>query len=382
MRRIALLLLLGVAVVAYAYVPDAVLHVVMENPADWYEQAYAPHATIGATRLAESVLRGERPMLPIAVFLERHLQGRVKDVSGAEWEEVGRCLTTADATLGSVASGCYYQPDAAPISELLAWMADAQATRDPAVAATSGGKFIYLRWSSDTLPLVAGLMMLDPTDYGWDSVPLALRQPFSGYARYFVLSALLVYVVLPRPRKLAPDALVFSRASVVPADVVGAGLTILFFALPILIVADRGKLSSLLDFGFGPATLVFWLLSGLSSFILLIAAGQAVRQVVLSTEGLRDVTWRRDVTVRFEEIKSIHPTVREFPSGLRRMLWIAGLMLRSPLLISQLLLFGNAKTLGLTLDLRDGTQLRIVAPPGLDRVLEHCQTASIPIVDE
>jgi hypothetical protein len=379
------LLLLGAAVVAFVYVPNVVLHVVVENPADWYEQAYAPHAAVGATRLAESVLRGERPMLPIVAFVERHLQGRVKDVAGAEWEEVERCLTTANAGVGSVASGCYYQPDAAPFSELLAWMADAQATRDPAVAATSGGKFIYLRWSSDTLPLVAGLTMLDPTDYGWDSVPLALRKPFSGYARYFVLSALLVYVVLPHPRKLAPDALVFSRASVVPADVVGAGLTILFFALPILIVADRGKLSSLLDFGFGgfgPATLVFWLLSGLSSFILLIAAGQAVRQVVLSTEGLRDVTWRRDVTVRFEEIKSIQPTVREFPSGLRRILWIVGLLLRSPLLISQLLLFGNAKTFGLMLNLRDGTQLRIVAPPGLNRVLEHCQTAGIPIVDE
>jgi len=383
LRRVIVLVLLGAAVATHVYAPHAVVRVVVEDPADWYEQAYAPHAAIGATRLAESVLRDERAMLPIAAFLDRHLKGRVKDVVGSEWEEVWKCVEPANVASDSVAEGCFYRPDERPIAGVLDWLVTAQATGDSAAANTSGGKFVYLRWSEDATPRIAGLNVLDPTDYGWDSVPIALRNPLRGYTRYLLVPAFLAYLLPPRPRKKASDALVFPRASIVLADLVGTALTIIFFALPLLIVAALGKPTSLLDFGFdgfGFATLVMWSLAGVASSILFISAGQAVRQVVLLSDGLRDITWRHDVTIRFEEIASIRPVVREMPAGLRRVLWIAGLLLRSPLLISQLLLFGRARTPGLELDLRDGTRLRIVALPGLERILERGKAAGIPIV--
>ncbi|MCE9606041.1 MAG: hypothetical protein K8U03_14185 [Planctomycetia bacterium] len=383
LRRVIVSVLLGAAVATYVYAPHAVVRVVVEDPADWYEQAYAPHAAIGATRLAESVLRDERAMLPIAVFLDRHLQGRVKDVVGPEWEEVWKCVQPADVPSDSVAEGCFYTLDTTPLAEVLDWLATAQATEDSAAANTSGGKFVYLRWTKDSTPRIAGLMVLDPSDHGWESVPVPLRNPLRGSARYLVLLALLAYVLPPRPRKIAFDALVFPRASIILADMIGTALTIIFFALPLLIVAARGKPASLLDFGFdgfGFATLVMWSLAGFASSVLFIAAGQAVRQVVLMSDGLRDVTWRHDITIRFEEIASIRPIVREMPAGLRRVLWIAGLLLRSPLLISQLLLFGRAQTPGLELNLRNGTQFHIVALPGLERILERGRAAGIPIV--
>lgn len=385
LRRLIVSFLLVTAVTAYVYVPNSVVHIIVEDPADWYEQSYAPHAAVGATRLAESVLRGERAMLPIAVFLDRHLRGRVKDVAGPEWEEVWRCVQSASDADGSISEGCYYRPDATPIIDVLAWMAAAQENREPAVANTSGGEFVYLRWSGDASPRIGGLAVLEPSDYGWDSVPVLLRNPFRGYATYLVPLALLAYVFPPCPRKLAAEALVFPRATIVVADLIGTVLTVIFFILPILIVAERGKLSSLLDFsfdGFGPATLVFWLLSGIASFILFIAAGQAMRQVVLLPDGLRDVTWRHDVTIRFDEITSLRPIVRELPTGLRRILWVAGLLLRSPLVISQMLLFGGARTPGLELNLRDGMRLPIVALPGLERILECVKAAGIPIGGE
>jgi len=383
LRRVIVLVLLGTAVVAYVYTPHAVVRVVVEDPADWYEQAYAPHAAVGATRLAETVLRDERAMLPIAAFLDRHLQGRVKDVVGSEWEEVWRCEQPTGVDAGSTAEGCFYSPHVTPIADVLAWLAAAEAAGDSAAANTSGGKFVYLRWTEDSPSKIAGLMVLDPSDYGWDSVPIALRNPLRGYTGYLVVCAFSAYLLPPRPRKKASDALVFPRASIVLADLVGTALTIIFFALPLLIVAARGKPASLLDFGFdgfGFATLVMWSLAGVASSILFISAGQAVRQVVLLSDGLRDITWRHDVTIRFEEIASIRPIVRVMPAGLQRVLWIAGLLLRSPLLISQLLLFGRARTPGLELDLRDGTRLRIVALPGLERILERGKAAGIPIV--
>lgn len=384
LRRLFVSVALGAAVVTYVRVPEAVVRVRPEDPFDWYEQAYAPQQSLGAMGLAESVMRRERSLLPPVAFIEQHVRGRVKDVSGVEWRGFRQGLQAAAPVADPATGGDYFAADVRPVADVLAWLQAAVVGNDPAAGNTSGGKFVYLRFTDEIGLRFAGLAVVGPGDFGWNSVPVALRNPLRRYAYYLLTLAGVVYLLPPRPRRLAPDALLYPRLSIVLTDVIGVVLATFFFAMPLFIVVSRGRPAALLDFGFngfGPVTLVFWLMAAISASLLVVAATQAVRQVVLLPDGLRDRTWRRDVTLRFDEITAVQPIVIEFPRGLRLLIWIVGLLARSPLLISQVLLFGSARHPGLILQLRNGSRLRMLALPDLQRVVAACRAAGIPLVE-
>jgi hypothetical protein len=384
LRRATMLCLIGSAVVTYIYVPESITRLSLEDPLSWYEQAYAPQQALGAMGIAESYLRSERELLSPAAFIERHLQGRVKAVAGSEWQErLQQLRATPPADVG-VPVGCFYDEDTTPVADVLSWLQNAQAVGDPSAAQTAGAKFVYLRFVTDAGPQFASLSVIGPADLAWQAAPVELRNPLRHYAHYLLTAAGFIYLLPPGPRKLRPDALTYSRYSIVLADLIGTILTMMFFAIPFFIVIGRGKFSALLDFGFdgfGFATAVFWLLAAVAASILIVTAGHAVRQVVLLPDGLRDITWRQDVTVRFDDIAEIRPIEVSMPIGLRRLLWIAGFLFRSPLLISQVLLFGYARHPGLDVHLRNGSQFRLIALPGMERIVEACRAAEVSIVD-
>jgi hypothetical protein len=384
LRRLTVMVVIGAGVVTYVYVPEAVVRLNAEDPLDWYESSYAPQSKLGATGYAESFLRSEQAMLPPAEFLACHLEGRVKEISGPEWKTIVQALEAAPPGSEATDGGRFFATDAPLVGEVLAWMQEMQETGSTELAKTSGGNFLYLRYADDAKPWFASLSVVGPTDVSWSSAPVELRNPCRRFVVYLLPLAGLIYLTPPRPRKLAPDALRFPRLSIVLTDVIGFTLTTFMFAAPMLIVIGRGGLAPLLDFGFdgfGPVTLVFWLLGTISFSLLVIAGGQAVRQVVLLPDGLRDVSWRRDVTVRFDEIALVEPIVVSFPTGLRRLIWIVGILARSPILISQVLMFGYARHPGLDVRLRKGSTLRIVALPGMERILDACRAAGIRIAD-
>lgn len=384
LRRATMLCLIGSAVVTYVYVPESITRLSSEDPLDWYEQVYAPQQALGAMGLAESYLRGERELLPPTAFIERHLQGRVKDVAGPEWQERLQQLRATPPADDGTHVGRFYDQDTKPVADVLAWLQNAQAAGDPSAAQTSGAKFVYLRFVADAGPQFASLSVIGSADLAWQAAPVELRNPLRHYALYLLPAAGSIYLLPPWPRKLRPDALTYPRYSIVLADLIGTILTTMFFAVPFFIVIGRGKFSALLDFGFdgfGFATVVFWLLATVAASILVVTAGHAVRQVVLLPHGLRDITWRRDVTVRFNDIAEIRPIEVSVPVGLRRLLWIAGFLFRSPLLISQVLLFGYARHPGLEVHLRNGSRLRLIALPDMERIVQACRAADVALVD-
>jgi hypothetical protein len=380
LRRLTVMIILGAGVVTYVYVPEAIVRLNAEDPLDWYENSYAPQAKLGAMGYAESFLRGERAMLPPAEFLAQHVEGRVKEISGPEWYTLVQTLEAAPPGNEATERDRFFAADAPLVAEALAWMQAGQATGSKEVARTSGGRFLYLRYAADTKPHFVSLSMVGPTGVSWHSAPVELRNPWRRIAVYLLPVAGLIYLTPPRPHKLAADALTYPRLSIVLTDLIGFLLTTLCFAAPILIVIGRGGLAPLLDFGFdgfGPVTLVFWLMAILAYSMVVIAGGQAVRQVVILPDGLRDVSWRHDVTVRFDEIALVEPIVVSFPTGLRRLIWIVGILARSPILISQVLLFGYARHPGLNVQLRSGSTLRIVALPGIEKILDACRAAGV-----
>lgn len=384
LRRATVLCLMGSALVTYVYVPKSITRLSLEDPLDWYEHAYAPQRALGAMGLAESYLRGERELLPPAAFIEHHLQGRVKDVAGPEWRERLQQLGAPPPTDDQTPVGRFYGNNETLIADVLAWLQNTEAVSDPGAAQTAGANFVYLRFVADAGPQFASLSVIGPADLAWQAAPVELRNPLRHYALYLLPAVGFIYLLPPWPRKLRPDALTYPRYSIVLADLIGTMLTTMFFALPFFIVIGHGKFSTLLDFGlagFGFATVVLWLLAAVAASILVVTAGHAVRQVVLFPEGLRDITWRQDVTVRFDDIAEIRQIVVSMPVGLRRLLWIAGFLFRSPLLISQVLLFGYARHPGLDVHLRNGSHLRLIALPGMERIVEACRAAGVAIVD-
>jgi hypothetical protein len=233
-------------------------------------------------------------------------------------------------------------------------------------------RFAVSRWTGD----------LDDFQFGSFSnvePPDEFFRPLRKFALWPFLAALILYVVLPWPRR-SPETVAYGRARVVAGDVLGTGLFALFFAMPLLILG--GASPALLNApGF---VAVFWFLALFGVAILVVNAWGSSFAVVAEETGLRVRGLRGWRSHAFADMESFGPHVTKNPRWVNVLLVLAAVFGRGGA-AGGAALGATYASHGIAIRLRSGDRLilRITdamggeALSGASRVIEALEAAGV-----
>ncbi len=141
--------------------------------------------------------------------------------------------------------------------------------------------------------------------------PAHFFRPFRPFAPWIIAVGFLLYLFLlkPRPRD---GAMVYSRGSVIGADVAGLLLFTLFYGIPLFVMG--GSVQALTEFL--PGTIIFWGLALFGLWIFYISAWYASYALTLEENQLVLSHYGGELRIPLQEIVCFQPAVKKYPKWL------------------------------------------------------------------
>lgn len=315
--------------------------------------------------------------LPFDQYVANKIKGRLKQVSGPQWQELLTAMLRAQNgpepdmlkgrkyTIGPRYTDYYYfGPGQEP-------MASAWPAKD---------RFTYLTMTMDGRRYFMGL---NSTLYRWaDHAPSWLLHPNRAYAWIPLVLGLFAYFFIPR-RKIPQGVYTYSRFSAqIIVDILGLFLTGVFFALPLLIIPNNSDIWSVFNFdgGWTVMTLIFWVpMAGCGLVMLGLAARYASTWLHIGSEALTKAGLRGVESFAYADIQYAAPYER---GASRWLVW--GLMilgLGNPTAMGQAMLIQSNVEFGYELRLKDDHTVRIMfnSLAGADKLPEALANVGVKV---
>lgn len=313
-------------------------------------------------------------------FIRRETADRLVDVSGAQWEQF---FSDAQATLAGRSQALIRHVGQESSTTVALFFALDQAPLNDLSQRLHGvSNFSYLRLDGQNPRYLAATLLRsgDMMRYA----PNWLAFPMRQHAAWVFCITLAVYLFLPR-RSAQPDEVCYSpaRSAILP-DILGIGLTGLFFLLPILIISTNASSYSpwsLLDLegGWIFLTLILWGMAAISATMFLMAAWYASFRLRLLPDGFQRSTLLGTSQWSYSQMASVEEAVWALPRWLR---WtMIALSLLNWRLAGAVILGANTTMNGIAIRCRDGRQLKIWFDylQGAPRILAALQQHGIPL---
>ncbi|NQV23555.1 MAG: hypothetical protein HQ518_04220 [Rhodopirellula sp.] len=205
----------------------------------------------------------------------------------------------------------YFRTEEGPLSEL--------ARQWP-----EGSTLVYVRIDpaagTDATPQYLSVMRCSAYDVR-DGAPGHIAYPYRTYGAGLLLAGLLVYLFLPRRARPEQGIFYQARAAGWLPDLLAAGGSGVFFALPFLITSDSdgGPFSA----DWWPLTLIMCLFAAMFGSIFVITTWYQTRRLTWDDNGIRVQTWgQSEHFYARDELQSVGPFVWEAPRWLRALAWI------------------------------------------------------------
>lgn len=282
--------------------------------------------------------------MPIADYIASVTAGKTTAVDGASWYNFAEGLRMADAgnpfptwrnRVGEW-GGVYVRQRDLPSPDLVAGLPDGEA-RYASLPDGTWVKAVAVRLGSGDFTLGSGL----------HGPPHALVYPLRGLFLPLLGLAVLMYVLLPWPRK-GEGIIAYDRWRVVLGDIMGLLLTIVFVAMPFLITSN----SALAVTEYWGLTLVFWLIGLLGLWAMEVGISAGGLQIMVLVDRLVRVTaWRREEYV-WADMALVQPAIQIPPKWLITASWLAALSGRRG--SGAALLGAQSETRGFRITMKDG----------------------------
>lgn len=319
------------------------------------EYVYSVSLVNFQTKQQKERWKDERNM-PLAQYVAQEVKGRLKKVSGPQWQELLVALLKAQNgdepqilqgrkyTIGSRYPDYYYfGPQAQPMASL--------------DMPTDG--FTYLTMTMDGRRY---FLSLNSQPYRWaDHAPNWMLFPTRDYAWLPLVLGLAAYLFIPQ-RKKPEGAYTYSRFSAqILVDVLGLLFTGFFFALPLLIIPNNAGIWDVFSFdgGWGVLTLIFWVpLAGCGLAMLGIAARYASTWLHFGPDTLTKAGPRGVKSFAYADMQYAEPYQRKAP---RWLVW--GLMFLgagNPTAMGQAMLIQSNVEFGYEIRLNDKRAVRVM----------------------
>jgi hypothetical protein len=220
-----------------------------------------------------------------------------------------------------------------------------------------------------------------PRKYAYPNGPLGL---------YVIGAGLLIYLVLPWPRR-APNLVYVGRVRIVFMDIASIGILFgMFFTMPFGVVGR--SLGVVGEFWF--LTAVFWLIAGLGAICIYWAIHYAALHVVVLPGRLRFVTFRGTQEFSLAELEYVQPASFRPPKWLI-VASFAGVFLGRNLASTagqagRAMILAASQGGGIYFKARDGRSAYLwytdesgnIAMQNLDRLADALEGAKVPVKDE
>lgn len=316
-------------------------------------------------------------------YIADETRGRLLEVESRDWlnfyDSAVRTLTGRSTDLAhnlghGIMDRCLYFPLLhAPLSQLTGKIRD-------------DNRFLFVAIKDGTTVKYLEVIFQRPGDLH-RYAPAWLLYPFRQHAVWFFIAGLLGYALLPWYCK-GPQELCYSTArSVVVPDLLGAVMTTLFFAAPLLIITANAPTSTplrLLDFsaGWGVLTAIMWAFAAGFASITVIALWYSTLSIVLLPTGIRKRTLLSTNDYPFASMTDITPISQDWPKWLKVISWLVFIFgsARNSMMIGGMLLTRQIGH-GMAIRCNDGRTLKIWINnlPGFEYIPRALRKAGVPM---
>ena len=292
--------------------------------------------------------------LPLDQFIAKKVDGRLKEVSGAEWSKVIRNLLAhrqgqtpeqwqdnQPKRLKGKDREFYFSPDQEPFARV----------------APKTGSVVYLVFNMDGRK---HYILLNPkrSKYARDA-PSNILYPLRDFAWLPLAVGLLIYFFVPRVKR-PPESLGYLRLwGLVISDVMGLAFAGFFFAFPLGMILEKGGgLTSLFDFQTGWAwlTIIMWLLTGFGLFMMAVGVWYRNFWIRFTPDGLVRHTHKGERLYRYRDMDKASLRSKDYH-------WLVAMLLtlgaRNPTAVGQAAILAGQDHGGIGIDMKKGKALWI-----------------------
>ena len=234
----------------------------------------------------------------------------------------------------------------------------------------------YRIYSGDDFHLGTGLSR-------YPRPPTWMLYPYRHISLYIFLFGLACYILLP-VRKISQNAIRYPRWRVILGDMVATILTFTFFSMPFLIIGSAQQTV----YPWFIFSMVFWLISLLGIYSIIIAIWYASYQIDLRDDGITIASYKGIRHFQFDDIEYYQPLIFKPPKWLIFLTWLAALSGRGG--AGRAILLSSSETGAIALRLRDGKEFYITvtdqmgttALKGFEKVLETLEKNKVKFKEE
>ena len=257
-------------------------------------------------------------------FIAERTEGRLVDRTGPAWEGffAGMAATASgrapsDDWSGRIAGSpytrsLYFRPDEPPLRDLDGGLPDSEANQT------------YIRIRGKTRDEYLFVHQSDRGDF-FGHAPSKVAFPDRAAGVGVILAGVLLYALIPWPRRPESGIYYTRPRATTGLDVVGCVFGAFFFGLPIVVTQANG--GSPFSPGWNALTAVFWLLAAILFACSAAAAVYTARQVEWTPRGLACSTLFGRTTRTWDEIAGVDPyEVPQIPRWLRSLLFLVSLL--------------------------------------------------------
>ena len=292
--------------------------------------------------------------LPLEKFIAQRVDGRLREVSGPEWEAVVRGLFShrqgrtpakwidnQPKRLKGRDREFYFSPDQEPFAKV----------------SPGPGRVVYLALNLEGRKHYVLLNPKRPEDAR--DAPSSILYPLRGFAWAALALGLLIYFFLPKVKRPRGSLGYLRLRRLVISDLMGLAFAGFFFAFPLGMILDKGGgLSSLFDFegGWAWLTICMWLLSVFG--LVMIAAGAWYRTfwITFTPQGLVRHTCRGSRFYPYAEMKQASLRDKNHHWLVTMLLLLGG---NNPTALGQAVILAGQKHTGIGLNMKKGKSLWI-----------------------
>ena len=336
---------------------------------------------VGKDRLHGVSIYPEARMSPTA-FLAHETKGvPVVAVSGTAWTSfIDGVFHTAQRRPPDASWRMHYGSGSLP--DYLYFRRDDPRLQGATAPISVDHPVMYLTLGTGTTARYLCVTLLSGGDIPQQTSSLLIA-PYRRYAPWFLLAALLAYILLPWPRRAGAIIAYRRGGGIIAPDWLAIFLMTAFFSLALLVISRDSNFHSVMaTHGWG--TLTAWslcaLLIGLP--ILLTSGANSVYALELLPQGFRLLQWGRQRDISYSEIADVAFITVGSPKWLR---WFGILMLFvNALRAAPLVVLLHRSYLYLQLRLHDGRTLRLPYE-GLSGgvwLLREMAEAGVPLSDD
>lgn len=326
--------------------------------------------------------------LPLDQYIAEVTKGKIINVAGGQWETFFNMVSgTLNGTVSEpewkrrlgeeYSSELYFGNNEPPLNEVAGTL--------------NQGSELYLQLGSKSpvkyLNVQAKAFTNDDFSIGIGvhGPPAFLLYPYRQYGFWLALTGLVIYILLPWPKK-RPEIITYQRWRVVMGDFLALLLLVMFFAVPLFIVQNSVQAVT----AYWPLALIMWLMALIAVFLFKITAWQAALQIEIQPDRLRRITSTAGEEYPFTDIDYIQPAILVPPRWLKIVSWLGALSGRTPLAAGNALILSSSQYGGLRIVNKDGRAINIwftdqlgnIALLGYERIPEALKNAGVELKQE